>query len=119
MTKLFDKFMKEKWMQVLLFSPSSSDGTIRDARARLEKKYPDIEKKVIILTKTDAIPNDPIVFSKNFDPDVARTLYTALVKLATDPKGKQTLLDLYGTEGFVKASDSDYNSLRNVMGLAK
>lgn len=101
------------------YSPPSSDGAMRDARARLKEKFPDIESKVIILAKTDAIPNDPIVFSKNFNPDVARKLYTALVKLATDAKGKQTLLDLYGTEGFVKASDADYNSLRSVMGLTK
>jgi phosphonate transport system substrate-binding protein len=101
------------------YSPPSSDGDIRDARDRLQAKYPDVESKVIIVEKTDAIPNDPIVFSKNFDPDVARKLYTALVKLATDAKGKQTLLDLYGTEGFVKASDADYNSLRSVIGLAK
>jgi phosphonate transport system substrate-binding protein len=101
------------------FSPASSDGIIRDARARLKDKYPDVENKVIIVAKTDAIPNDPIVFSKNFNAEIARKLYTALVKLATDAKGKQTLLDLYGTEGFVKASDADYNSLRAVMGMAK
>jgi phosphonate transport system substrate-binding protein len=101
------------------YSPPSSDGTLRDARARLKEKFPDIETKVVIIAKTDAIPNDPIVFSRNFDPEVARKLYTALVKLASDTKGKQTLLDLYGIEGFVKASDADYNSLRNVMGIMK
>ena len=101
------------------YSPPSSDGTLRDARARLKEKFPDVENKVVIIAKTEAIPNDPIVFSKNFNPDVARKLYTALVKLSTDAKGKQALLDLYGTEGFVKASDSDYNSLRGVMGLLK
>jgi phosphonate transport system substrate-binding protein len=101
------------------YSPPSTEGTIRDARARLKGKFPDVENKIIIVSKTDPIPNDPVVFSKNFDPQVARTLYTALVKLATDPKGKQVLLDLYGTEGFVKASDSDYNSIRSVMGLGR
>ncbi|HEX6223759.1 MAG TPA: phosphate/phosphite/phosphonate ABC transporter substrate-binding protein [Chryseolinea sp.] len=101
------------------YSPPASDGTLRDARARLSQKFPDVENKVVIIAKTDAIPNDPVVFSKNFNAEVARKLYTALVKLATDPKGKQALLDLYGTEGFVKAADSDYNSLRAVMGLLK
>jgi phosphonate transport system substrate-binding protein len=101
------------------FSPPGSDGTIRDARSRLKEKYPDVESKIVIITKTDPIPNDPIVFSKNFDPDIARKLYMALVKLASDAKGKQTLLDLYGSEGFVKASDADYNSLRAVMGILK
>jgi phosphonate transport system substrate-binding protein len=101
------------------YSPPASDGTLRDARARIKQKFPDVESKVVIIAKTDAIPNDPIVFSKNFNPEVARKLYTALVKLAADSKGKQALLDLYGTEGFVKAADSDYNSLRGVMGVLK
>jgi phosphonate transport system substrate-binding protein len=101
------------------YSPPSSDGDIRDARDRMKSKYPDVESKVIIIAKTDPIPNDPIVFSKNFDPEIARRLYTALVKLATETKGKETLLDLYGTEGFVKASDADYNSLRSVIGTEK
>jgi phosphonate transport system substrate-binding protein len=101
------------------FSPPGSDGASRDARSRLKEKYPDVESKIIIITKTDPIPNDPIVFSKNFDQEVARKLYMALVKLASDVKGKQTLLDLYGSEGFVKASDADYNSLRAVMGVLK
>jgi len=101
------------------YSPPSADGTLRDARGRLKDKYPDIEKKVTILTKTDAIPNDPIVFSKRFNPEAARKLYIALVKLSTEEKGKKILLDLYGGEGFVKASDSDYNSLRQVMGMTR
>ena len=47
------------------YSPPASDGTLRDARARLKEKFPDVESKVTIIAKTDAIPNDPIVFSKN------------------------------------------------------
>ncbi len=101
------------------YSPPAADGTLRDARGRLMEKYPDIEKKIIILAKTDAIPNDPIVFSKSFNAEAARKLYIALVKLASEEKGKKVLLDLYGAEGFVKASDSDYNSLRQVMGIVR
>jgi phosphonate transport system substrate-binding protein len=99
------------------YSPPATDGTMRDARIRIKDKYPDVEQKVITLVKTDAIPNDPIVFSKNFNPEAARKLYVALVKLASESKGKQMLQELYGSEGFVKASDADYNSLRVVMGV--
>jgi phosphonate transport system substrate-binding protein len=97
------------------FSPPAPDGTIRDARMKLQAKHKDIEQKVIILEKTEAIPNDPIVFTKGFNDANARKIYTALIKFAATPEGKQALLDLYGTEGFVKASDSDYNSLRQVV----
>jgi phosphonate transport system substrate-binding protein len=99
------------------YSPPAADGTIRDARVSLKDKYPDVEAKVIIISQTDPIPNDPIVFSKNFKPELARKLYLALAKLASAPNGKQALLDLYGVEGFVKAADDDYNSLRLVMGI--
>lgn len=97
------------------YSPPSAKGEIHDARARLKSKYPDVEKKVVILVTTDPIPNDPIVFSKKFDSETARKLYMALVKLSTDTQGKDVLLELYGTEGFAKASDSDYNSLRTML----
>jgi phosphonate transport system substrate-binding protein len=100
-------------------SPPSKDGTIRDARAGLKKTHPDIEKKVIIITTTDPIPNDPIVFSKDMDGQVASKLYVALVKLSTTEKGKEVLQDLYATEGFVRASDADYNSVRHVMESTK
>lgn len=101
------------------YSAPDADGTIRDARSRILDKYPDVEKKVIVLIKTDQIPNDPIVFSKDFNPAVASKLCMALIKLSQDEKGKQVLLDLYGTEGFVRASDADYASLRQVMGVLK
>jgi phosphonate transport system substrate-binding protein len=101
------------------YSPPAPSGEIRDARARVKNKYPDVEKKVVTIVKTEAIPNDPIVFSKNFNPEMARKLYVALVKLSTAEKGKEILRELYGAEGFVKASDADYNSLRQVMGISR
>ena len=100
------------------YSPPAADGTLRDARGRLIEKYSDIEKKVIVIAKTEPIPNDPIVFSKNFNPEHARKLSLALMKLAKDEKGKTALIELYGSEGFVKASDADYNSLRQIMVVA-
>jgi phosphonate transport system substrate-binding protein len=98
------------------FSVASANGAINDARSRIKDKYPDVEQKVIILVKTDPIPNDPIAFSKDFNPAVANKICMALLKLSQDEKGKQALLDLYGAEGFVRASDADYNSIRQVMG---
>jgi phosphonate transport system substrate-binding protein len=99
------------------FSAPSGDGAIRDARSRIKERYPDVEQKVIVLIKTDPIPNDTIAFSKDFNPAVANKICLALMKLSKDEKGKQALLDLYGTEGFVRASDADYNALRLVMGV--
>lgn len=101
------------------YSPPSSSGELRDARGKLKEKYPDIEQKVVILAVTDAIPNDPVVFAKSFDNAIANQICMALIKLSQDEKGKQLLLDLYGIEGFVKSSDADYVSLRQVVGVFK
>jgi phosphonate transport system substrate-binding protein len=101
------------------YSPPSAEGELRDARGRILAKYPDVEKKVLILIKTDPIPNDPVVFSKEFNATSANKICMALMKLSKDEKGRQALVELYGTEGFVKASDADYNSLRQVMGAVK
>lgn len=97
------------------YSDPSSAGELRDARSRILEKYPDAGQKLVILVKTDLIPNDPVVFSKNFDAAVSNKICIALMKLSVTEKGKQTLTELYGVEGFVKASDADYNSLRSVM----
>ncbi|MBT1704315.1 phosphate/phosphite/phosphonate ABC transporter substrate-binding protein [Chryseosolibacter indicus] len=97
------------------FYSEAGNGSLRDARSRLKEKYPDVEKKVVIIAKTDPIPNDPLVFSKDFDAAHANKICMALIKLAKDEKGKQALLQLYGAEGFVKASDADYNTLRQVV----
>lgn len=101
------------------FSEASTTGEIRDARSRIKEMFPDVEKQVVILIKTDPIPNDPIAFSREFDVTQANKICMALIKLSKDQKGKEALIQLYGTEGFVKASDADYNSLRQVMDVNK
>jgi phosphonate transport system substrate-binding protein len=101
------------------YSPPGTEGDLRDARGRIAAQYPDVEKKVIVLAKTNPIPNDPIVFSKDFDAAACNKICVAIMKLSQDEKGKQALIDIYGAEAFVRASDTDYNSLRQVMGLIK
>jgi phosphonate transport system substrate-binding protein len=100
------------------YSPASAEGELRDARGRIATQFPDVEKKVIILVKTNPIPNDPIVFSKGFDVASSNKICVAIMKLSKDEKGRQALLDIYGAEAFVRASDADYNSLRQAMGLS-
>jgi phosphonate transport system substrate-binding protein len=97
------------------YSPEDPSGALRDARARVQSKFPDVDKKVIILAKTDPIPNDPIVFSKDVPPDLAMKIVIALVKITSTEVGKKILMDLYSVDGLVRASDADYNTLRAVM----
>ena len=79
------------------------------------KKFPDVGKEVIVLAKTDPIPNDPITFSKSISPDLALKIAVAMVKIAATEEGKRLLKDMYGIEGLSRATDGDYNSLRAVI----
>ncbi|MBI1767885.1 MAG: phosphate/phosphite/phosphonate ABC transporter substrate-binding protein [Bacteroidetes bacterium] len=97
------------------YSPESSTKELRDARARVQKKFPDISKEVIILAKTDPIPNDPITFSKSINSELALKIAVAMVKIANTEEGKKLLKEMYGVEGLVRATDADYNSLRAVI----
>jgi phosphonate transport system substrate-binding protein len=96
------------------YSPATGD-ELRDARARVIKKYPDVGKEVIVLAKTDPIPNDPITFSKSISSELALKIAVAMVKIAATDEGKKLLKDMYGIEGLARASDGDYNSLRAVI----
>jgi phosphonate transport system substrate-binding protein len=97
------------------YSPPSAKGEIHDARARVKDKMPDVEKVVSILEITEPIPNDPIVFSKDFDNKIAKKITDALSKLAADEFGLKVLQELYGADGVVASKDSDYNLLRKIM----
>jgi len=97
------------------FSAESSKGDLRDARARVLNKFPDVGKMVIILAKTDPILNEPIAFSKSMDPEVVKKIAVALVRIASTEEGKKLLKEMYDVEGLVRASDAEYNSLRSVM----
>jgi phosphonate transport system substrate-binding protein len=97
------------------FSPASPSGELRDARARVLKKFPDVGKEVIVLAKTDPIPNDPITFSKSISSEMALKITVAMVKIAGTEEGKKLLKDMYGVEGLARATDGDYNSLRAVI----
>ncbi len=97
------------------YSPPSDAGEIRDARARVLKKYPDVGDKVKVLALTDPIPNDPVVFNSAMDENIVNKLVFAIMKYAITPKGKSILGELYGTEGFVRCSDLDYDLIKNVV----
>lgn len=92
------------------------NGKIQDARRLVRTQFPDVEDKVKILTLTEAIPNDPIIFRKEIDTGMKEKLVGAFVSFMATPKGKKTFEDLYLVDGVVKVDDSVYDSVRKVLG---
>ena len=96
------------------FSPEK-DGKIQDARRLVKTQFPDIEDKVKILTLTDSIPNDPIIFRKDLDEEVKAKVVDAFISFMNTEKGKKTFENLYLVDGLLKIDDSAYDKVRNLL----
>jgi len=97
------------------YSEPTPEGVIRDARSRLIDQFPDVAEKVKVIAITEPIPNDPVVFSKAVPSDVSYKISLGLIQYMSTSAGKESMMALYSTEGFVRCSDSDYDILREAL----
>jgi phosphonate transport system substrate-binding protein len=88
-------------------SPDSEDS----AWMRYLKDPADV-KKIRAIAFSEPIPADNLVISGALDERVAKKVVEIFLGLSRDPKGKQMLRDLYQIDGFVTATDKDYDSVR-------
>jgi phosphonate transport system substrate-binding protein len=75
-------------------------------------KDPQDVKKIHAIAFSEPIPADNLVISAGLDEKIAKKVEEIFVQLSRDPKGKKMLRDLYQIDGFVPASDKDYDSVR-------
>lgn len=95
--------------------PDKKTGEFLDARARVQKQYPDIFETVKIIDFTEDIPNDPFVFRKDIPVEVKEKIIKALLAFQATPVGRKALFETYSVEGLAPAQDSDYDGLRNMI----
>jgi phosphonate transport system substrate-binding protein len=88
-------------------SPDSKD----TAWMRYLKDPADI-KRIRAIAFSEPIPADNLVVSESLDPKIVKRLEEVFVELSRDAKGKKMLRDLYQIDGFVPATDHDYDSVR-------
>ncbi len=81
-------------------------------------KNPDDVKKIYAIAFSEAIPADNLVINSNLNPAIAKKVEEIFLQLSRDPKGKKMLRDLYQIDGFVPATDKDYDSVREAFALA-
>jgi len=97
------------------YSPPAPDGRIEDARRLVLKQYPDVMEKIKIITLTDSIPNDPIVFRKEMPEAMKETIQKAFLEFVATPEGKAAFRKIYGVTDLVKAKDEDYEPVRKLL----
>ena len=90
-----------------------ADGKIRDAREKVLTQFPDVEKKVKILTLTDDIPNDPIVVRKELSAEMKTKLTGAFEKCVAS--NTEAFKGINNSDGLAAVADSDYDGLRKII----
>lgn len=96
-------------------SPDPKTGEIQDARMRVKKQFPDVEKVIKIIGFTAETPNDPVVFRKNMPEDMKEKIVSALLKFVSTKEGQAKLQKIYSVIGFVKTDDKEYDELRRII----
>lgn len=96
------------------YSPPK-DNKIQDARRLVRTQFPDVEDKVKILTLTEPIPNDPIIFRAEMEKEMKDRLVKAFVDYLKTPKGIQTFENLYLVDGVIEIDDSVYESVKKLL----
>jgi phosphonate transport system substrate-binding protein len=81
-------------------------------------KNPEDVKKIRAIAFSEPIPADNLVFNGSLDERLARKIEEIFIELSRDPKGKKMLRDLYQIDGFVRATDKDYDSVRQAFAIA-
>ena len=75
-------------------------------------KDPADVKRIRAIAFSEPIPADNLVVSGALDPQIVKRLEDIFIELSRDAKGKTMLRDLYQIDGFVTATDQDYDSVR-------
>ncbi len=93
-----------------------SDG--RGASWKQYLKKPQEQKKIHAIAYSEPIPADNLVINADLDPVLAEKIAQIFLDLSSDAKGKKMLRDLYLIDGFMRATDEDYNSVREAFKIA-
>jgi len=81
-------------------------------------KTPAEVKQIRAIAFSEPIPADNLVVSKTLDGEMAKRIEQVFVKLSNDADGKKMLRELYQIDGFVPATDRDYDSVREAFAVA-
>jgi len=91
------------------------NGVPQDARKLVLTQFPDVFEKIVILAKTMAIPNDPVVVRKDFPADLKKTMIEAFKNMVKNDEGKKIIYDLYHMDNFIDANVAEYEKIQKLL----
>ena len=81
-------------------------------------KNPAEQKQIRAIAYSDPIPADNLVLRADLDPALGNKVREVFLALSRDAAGQKMLRDLYQIDGFVPATDQDYESVREAFKIA-
>jgi phosphonate transport system substrate-binding protein len=91
------------------------DGIPQDARKLVRTQFPDVFDQIVILAKTQPIPNDPVVVRKDVPPEIRKKIIDAFKKMVKEEKGGKILFNLYHMDDFRDAKVADYDRVQKML----
>lgn len=90
----------------------------KDAAWRQYLKDPEEQKQIRAIAYSEPIPADNLVINATVDAGLAKKIEDIFIELSRDTAGQKMLRDLYQIDGFVPATDKDYESVREAFKIA-
>lgn len=91
------------------------NGEPQDARKLIKTQYPDVFDKLKILATTGPIPNDPVVFRKDFPLELQEKIVDSMKRYIKSPEGLKAMDGLYHMSDLRDASEEDYVGIRKML----
>ena len=92
--------------------------TYVDARTRVEKNFPDVMEKVVVLGVTTDIPNDGVQFIPSMTEEMKVKITKALLEIAATDEGKEALKTAYQWNALEEHGDTFYDPFRQILQAA-
>lgn len=91
---------------------------VEDARRLVLTQYPDVVQKVKIISLSEPITNDPIVFRKEMPEEMKNKIVDSMISFVATEEGKAAFKAIYGITEVKKATDADYDAARAMLKAA-
>ncbi len=92
--------------------------TFEDARVLVEKDFPDVKEKVVVIATSAPIPNDNISFTPDFPAEMRDQIVNALLTLNDTEEGQAMLKGLFSWQGLEAVDDTFYDGFRQQLEAA-
>lgn len=102
----------DKSLQAVLNGDVDVAAAFVDVRTRYPEDFPTAAEEVAVIGYTQDIPNVSVTVRGDMDEEMAEKISAALLAIAEDPEGLAMLKELFNMHGFVRATDADYDVVR-------